>query len=229
MIKIAQKIIALIGCMCLLMLGRAVNAQEKKMAMQDGMKMEHMEMTASTIPQKAEDISPLLTGEKIPMAMLANQNGKMLDLNKLVAEKPTILIFYRGGWCPYCSKQLAGLEEIAADLNKIGYQLLAVSTDKPDGLMESAQKENLKYTLLSDADVSVAKKFGIAFKAPKGYWDLLPKSSGGKNTELLLPVPSVFILDRKGKINFEYINPDITQRLKPQLLKVVAETIINDL
>jgi len=225
--KIAQKITALIGCLSLLMLGQAVNGQEKKMA--DGMKMERMEMTAAIIPQKAEDISPLLAGEKIPMAMLADQNGKKVDLNKLVAEKPTILIFYRGGWCPYCSKQLAGLEEIAADLNKIGYQLLAVSTDKPDGLMESAQKENLQYTLLSDADVSVAKKFGIAFKAPKGYWDLLPKSSGGKNIELLLPVPSVFILDRKGKINFEYINPDITQRLKPQLLKVVAETIINDL
>lgn len=217
------------GCLFFLIVGQTVNAQEKKRSMQKDMKMEHVEMGTSMIPQKAEDISPLLVGEKIPMATLADQTGKMIDLNTLVSEKPTILIFYRGGWCPYCSKQLAGLEGIAEDLNKTGYQLLAVSTDKPDGLMASVQKENLTYTLLSDADVSLAKKFGIAFKAPKSYWDLLPKSSGGKNKDLLLPVPSVFILDRKGKINFEYINPDFTQRLKPQLLKVVAETIINDL
>lgn len=195
-----------------------VNAQINKMSMSEMM-----------YPQKAEDISPLLVGEKIPMAMLMNASGKTVDLNKMVSEKPTILIFYRGGWCPYCSKQLSGLQEISGDLEKMGYQLIAISTDAPAGLQASMDKENLKYTLLSDADLSISKKFGIAFKAPKGYWDLLPKSTGGKNVDLLLPVPSVFILSKTGEINFEYINPDITKRLKPELLKVVAQTLIKDL
>ena len=195
-----------------------VNAQINKMSMSEMM-----------YPQKAEDISPLLVGEKIPIAMLMNASGKTVDLNKMVSEKPTILIFYRGGWCPYCSKQLSGLQEISGDLEKMGYQLIAISTDAPAGLQASMDKENLKYTLLSDADLSISKKFGIAFKAPKGYWDLLPKSTGGKNVDLLLPVPSVFILSKTGEINFEYINPDITKRLKPELLKVVAQTLIKDL
>jgi hypothetical protein len=68
---------------------------------------------SSTIPQKPEDISPLLNGEKIPMAMLTDAAGKSFDLNKAVAEKPTILIIYRGGWCPYCSRQLSGLQQAA--------------------------------------------------------------------------------------------------------------------
>ncbi|WP_426330139.1 hypothetical protein [Pedobacter sp. R-06] len=41
----------------------------------------------------------------------------------------------------------------------------------------------------------------------------------------LLPVPSVFILDKKGKILFEYINPDITQRLSAPLLKAAATAL----
>lgn len=182
------------------------------------------------VPQEATDISPLLVGEKIPTSiLLPNQRGEVVDLNKLVGEKPTILVFYRGGWCPYCSKQLSGLAEISDDLLRLGYQIIAISTDKPEGLMQSAQKGGLHYTLLSDADVAVAKQFGIAFKAPKSYWEFLPETTGGKDIDLLLPVPSVFIVSRKGKINFEYINPKYAERLKPELLKAAAAVLINDL
>ncbi|HWV67977.1 peroxiredoxin-like family protein, partial [Chitinophaga sp.] len=180
---------------------------------------------AYTIPQQPEDISPLLNGESIPAVILKDVSGKAFDLNKAVANKPTILIFYRGGWCPFCSRQLSGLQEIVPVLEEKGYQLIAVSTDKPEGLKQSAVKQQLGYTLLSDADTKVSKLFGIAYKAPEAYWEMLPKTSGGMDTDLLLPVPSVFILDRKGVIHFEYINPDFKQRLNPELLKVVAAQI----
>lgn len=200
--------------------------KENKMEMSSGMNMdEPMYM----IPQNPEDISPLLIGESIPTVRLKDASGKEFDLNGAIASKPTILIFYRGGWCPYCSKQLSGLQELMPELEKIGYQLLAISTDSHEGLMQSASKEQLGYTLLSDADLKVSKKFGLAFKAPKGYWEMLPKTTGGMDKELLLPVPSVFILDKAGKIHYEYINPDFKQRLSPDLLKVVAATIYKDL
>ncbi|MGN6214442.1 peroxiredoxin-like family protein [Parafilimonas sp.] len=181
------------------------------------------------VPQKPEDISPLLNGEKIPMATLTDVMGKSFDLNKAVAEKPTILIIYRGGWCPYCSKQLSGLQQAAPELENLGYQLIAISTDAPEGLTRSATKEKLSYTLLSDADLNLSKQLGIAYKAPKGYWEMLPKTTGGKDSDLLLPVPSVFILDKTGTIHFEYINPDFTQRLNPELLKTVAASLQKDL
>lgn len=181
------------------------------------------------IPQKPEDISPLLNGEKIPTAILSDAMGKSFDLNKAVSQKPTILIFYRGGWCPYCSKQLSGLQQAAPELEKLGYQLIAISTDAPAGLARSATKEMLSYTLLSDADLNLSKQFGIAYKAPKAYWEMLPETTGGKNDDLLLPVPSVFIVDKKGTIHFEYINPDFKQRLNPELLRTVAASIKKDL
>lgn len=198
--------------------------KENKMEMSSG-----MDESRYMIPQNPEDISPLLIGESIPTVKLKDAKGMEFDLNGAVASKPTILIFYRGGWCPYCSKQLSGLQELMPELEKIGYQLLAISTDSPEGLMQSASKEQLGYTLLSDADLQVSKKFGLAFKAPKGYWEMLPKTTGGMNKDLLLPVPSVFILDKGGKIHYEYINPDFKQRLSPDLLKAVAANIYKEL
>jgi len=177
------------------------------------------------IPQHPQDISPLLNGESIPKVVLKDVNGKDFDLNMAIAAKPTVLVFYRGGWCPYCSSQLAGLQDLMPELEKIGYQLIAISTDKPEGLMESAAKGHLAYTLLSDANLEASKRMGIAFKAPQGYWEMLPKTTGGMDKDLLLPVPSVFILDREGKIHFEYINPDFKQRLNPELLKAAAQTL----
>ena len=207
------------------------NAQEKNQSMNPSgtrAKMDMKEM-AYMIPQKAEDISPLLYGEKIPAAVLTDAAGEQFDLNKAVAEKPTVLVFYRGGWCPYCSRQLSALQEVAPELEKLKYQLIAVSTDTPEGLMQSVTKEKLSYTLLSDADLTLSKQFGIAYKAPEGYWEMLPKTTGGQDVDLLLPVPSVFILDRKGAIHFEYINPDIKKRLTPELLRAVANSIRRDL
>jgi len=181
------------------------------------------------IPQNPEDISPLLCGEKIPMAVLVDVSGKRFDLNRAISQKPTILVFYRGGWCPYCIRQLSGLQEAFSGLEEMGYQLIAISTDESEGLMKAVAKEKLSYTLLSDADLSLSKQMGIAYKAPKDYWEMLPKTTGGKDTDLLLPVPSVFILDQKGTIHFEFINPDFKQRLSSNLLFAAASSIKEDL
>lgn len=181
------------------------------------------------VPLKPEDISPLLIGEPIPMLKLPTSSGKTFDLNKSVAEKPAILVFYRGGWCPYCSKQLSGLQAIEQDLVKMGYQVIAISTDSPENLNKTLNKQQLTYTLLSDADLDAAKKFGIAFKGPKNYDSFLRETSGGKNVDKLLPVPAVFIISRKGTILFEYINPDITQRVSASLLKAAAGSLRDEI
>jgi len=56
-------------------------------------------------PAQPNDISPLLIGEHIPTVNIPAADGKLFDLNASVAQKPTILIFYRGGWCPFCNKE----------------------------------------------------------------------------------------------------------------------------
>ncbi|MGJ1509940.1 peroxiredoxin-like family protein [Sphingobacterium siyangense] len=226
--KLAAFVALLLFTTCI---ARIANGQERSSMRRADSMIDKMDMKQIPyrIPQNPEDISPLLCGEKIPMAVLVDVSGKRFDLNRAISQKPTILVFYRGGWCPYCTRQLSGLQEAFPGLEEMGYQLIAISTDESEELMKAAAKEKLSYTLLSDADLSLSKQMGIAYKASKDYWEMLPKTTGGKDTDLLLPVPSVFILDQKGTIHFEFINPDFKQRLSSNLLLAAASSIKEDL
>ena len=53
---------------------------------------------AADVAQSAREIQPLLVGSSIPSIQLRTDSGQQVDLQKVVAEKPSILIFYRGGW-----------------------------------------------------------------------------------------------------------------------------------
>lgn len=127
------------------------------------------------VPENPADISPLLIGESVPALKLTNASGTSFDLNRAISERPTILVFYRGGWGPFCSIQLSGLQEIENDLKKMGYQIIAVSTDSPENLSNTLGDQKFSYTLLSDANLAAAKQFGIAYKGPKNYEKLYRK------------------------------------------------------
>lgn len=181
-------------------------------------------LVAQTIPSKAIDVSPLLIGEKAPNSLLRGVGGKSDSLLHILLLKPTVLIFYRGGWCPYCNIHLAELQGIEKDILKLGYQIVAISPDSPENLAASMDKQKLNYQLLSDADMNVSQSFGIAFSVPETSKERLGNASGGNNPGLL-PVPSVFVLNQQGEILFEYINPDYKKRLKGSLLLAVLKEL----
>ena len=169
------------------------------------------------VPEKAEDISPLLIGETIPKAILLNTNGKEVAINSVFSSKPTVLVFYRGGWCPYCNQQLAALSEAEKEIIDLGYQIVAVSPDHYEMLKPTTEKENINYQVYSDADAKFIQDVGIGFQTPekaKGY--IFKKTK--KEASDILPVPAVMVVDTKGKILFEYINPDYSTRLSSELL-----------
>ena len=175
-------------------------------------------------PQNPEDISPLLIGEKLPDAILLNENGESINLNDEIAKKNTVLVFYRGGWCPYCNMQLAGLAESEADILTLGYQIIAVSPDDYKNLKPSVEKNKTNYKLYSDADGSFIKNIGIGFTPSTGTTSYIAKKTIGKTTEVL-PVPTVMILNTEGEILFEYISPNYKQRISPELLLAVLKNI----
>lgn len=178
----------------------------------------------SQLPEKAEDISPLLTGEMIPDAVLTSPDGSIHQVSELISEKPTVFLFYRGGWCPYCNAHLAEIQSAETEIIELGYQIIAISPDSPENLLITDKKLKLNYGLFSDADGAFIKALGIAFYAPEKYSAMLLGKSEGQN-EGFLPVPSVFLVDTTGKIIFEYINPDYRTRLTAGLLLSVLKEL----
>jgi peroxiredoxin len=143
---------------------------------------------------------------------------------------PQIIIFYRGGWCPYCNMQLSDLHEVEPKLRKSGFDVLFLSTDKPALLYTSPKDKHLPYTLLSDRQLTAAEAFHIAYHVDAdtyakelAYGVDLEKTTGTTLHEL--PVPSVFIVDTTGVIRFVYSNPDFKVRLSADALWAAAQPL----
>ncbi len=179
------------------------------------------------IPDKAEDISPLLIGESIPETTLVDAEGSQLSTSSILGEKPSVIIFYRGGWCPYCNVHLSDIQKIENRIIEMGFQIIAVSPDSPDMISDSYKKHDLSYRLFSDSEGALARNTGIAFKAEDRRADMLNKRSDGLN-EGFLPVPAVFVTDTSGKIEFEYINPDYSTRISSELLLAVLQVLTEE-
>jgi peroxiredoxin len=180
------------------------------------------------VAMSAMEAKPLKAGTKAPESLLTNLEGKQENLSSILSIKPTVLIFYRGGWCPFCNTHLAELGKIESDIRKKGYQIVAISPDLPSELNKTLDKQHLTYKLYSDASAEAMKKFGVAYRLDDKTFTMyrdsykidLEKSSGQKHH--ILPVPSVFIIDRSGKITFVSSNPDYKVRMKgSEILKAI--------
>ncbi len=181
-------------------------------------------------PSSAEQVRPLLLSSMVPDVTLKTVDGNDKTLKAQLAGKPAVLVFYRGGWCPYCNLQLSDLRLIKQDLDALGYQLIAISPDRPDQLKLSIGELALDYTLLSDSKADAAGAFGIGFKVDDATVERyknnkidLEKSSGEKHH--VLPVPTVYVVDAEGKLQFSYINPDHRARIPSSVVLEAAKVI----
>lgn len=172
---------------------------------------------AASSPETAK---PLMKGATAPDAMLKTVEGKEVALKSVLNGKPTVILFYRGGWCPFCNKHLMEVGQSEAELAKLGYQIVAISPDLPEMLKPTTEKNKLPYQLLSDSKAEALKAFGVAFRLDDNTFSTyndkynLNLETWSGQPHHILPVPSVFIVDRKGVIRFSYSNPDYKVRLK---------------
>ena len=181
-------------------------------------------LAKAQIPEKPEDISPLLIGESIPDVTLWDAENQAISLAAILKAKPTVLVFYRGGWCPFCNVQLSSLARSQDEILKLGYQIVAVSPEDYQNIEPTKSNDKLNYSVYSDQNATLMKQIGIAFKMSQKSAQHISNKTKGTLTEIL-PVPSVFILNTSGKILFEYINPDYKTRMSDDLLMAVLKAI----
>ena len=176
--------------------------------------------TADQVASSAKETKPSEVGTAAPDAGLRDLDGNDVTLHAIVAGKPTVLIFYRGSWCPYCNLHLSDLVTVEEELRSLGYQIIAISPDRPEELNKMTAADRLNYRLFSDPQAEAMKKFGVAYQVDdttlmnyrQKFNVDLERSSG--QTHHILPVPAVFILDRRGKIVFVHADPDYKVRMK---------------
>ena len=170
------------------------------------------------------DICPIKNSQNIPDAIVYDGKGSEVNLKKYIGERPVIVVFYRGGWCPYCTRHLSALNELKPQIDSLGYELIAITPDGFSKLDSSVvRSKGVGYQLFSDRDINAINSFGIGWKINdqlyKKYRDDYGMDiewwTGTKNH--VLPVPSVFII-KNGKIQFQHVDPDYSKRLSPEIL-----------
>ncbi|MEZ5162660.1 MAG: peroxiredoxin-like family protein [Fimbriimonadaceae bacterium] len=182
------------------------------------------------VASKPEDAKPIGVGKMVPKVNLTSLEGKSTSLESIINNKTTVLIFYRGGWCPFCMRHLKDLGSITGDLKEMGAQIVAISPDKPEDLKVSIDKNELAYTLFSDSSAEAMKAFGVAFRLDdetfgmyKERFNIDLERSSGQNHHIL-PVPSVYVVNGKGEIKFAHNDPNYRVRLEADKVLAAAKT-----
>jgi len=171
-------------------------------------------------------------GVPAPDASLSTVAGGRTNLSAVLDGKPALLVFYRGGWCPYCNLQLSELRHLVPELQGKGIQLIAISPDSPESLRATLDSTPLEYTLLSDSRAELMGAFGVGFTVDAAtltklgeYGIDLEHASGGQ-THHALPVPAVFLIDADGTLQFAYANPDYRTRVPLRLVRAAIEAML---
>ena len=157
-------------------------------------------------------------GDALAPFTLYNAVGKPVDLEDLVATGPAVLVFYRGGWCPYCNLALRTYQrELLPQLDAWHATLAAISPQTPDQSLSTAEKAALDFQVLSDPGSRLARRIGIAFEQAEEVLaaqrrlglDLAHVNEEGST---LLPMPTVLIVDPNRTVRFAEVHPDYTTR-----------------
>ena len=168
-------------------------------------------------------------GDTPPDFELPDQLGRNVQSIDLRKNGPLVISFYRGGWCPYCSLELHSLQQHLPQMADLGATLVAISPQIPDESLNTAEKNELSFPVLSDVGNVVARRFGLVFAISEHlrpiYTELgadLPKFNGADTFEL--PVPATFVIDRDSVIRAEHVNADYKQRMEPaRIVNVLAD------
>lgn len=171
--------------------------------------------------QKSGVASGKQPGEKAVDFKLTNALGQDVILFEELAKGPVVLVFYRGGWCPFCNMQLKAYQQVLPEIQAVGAQLIAISPQKPDHSLSLQEKEGLEFQVLSDPNGSVTAEYNLLFEVPPGVREVtegmgLDLAEYNNTSKWILPVPATFVIDERGIIRSAYVNPNFMQRQSPE-------------
>jgi peroxiredoxin len=185
---------------------------------------------AATAALRASGIekNALNVGAAAPEATLMDATGNAFQLATTWKSGPAVIIFYRGGWCPYCNLELRAWQAWLPQLRSVGASLVAISPQSPDNSLSTAQKNELAFPVLSDSQLMAARGFGIAFDMPPQLIELyrsvgndLPVING--NGQWVLPIPATYVVGRDGRIAFAHVEAEYRERAEPADVLTVIE------
>ncbi len=101
--------------------------------------------------------------ELFPPLILPDHRGRYRSIDALIAKGPTVIIFQRGIWCPYCTEEVESWGRAMPALLDAGGQFIAITPEV--GGRATALLDTLGHdaTVLCDIDHGASLAIGLAF------------------------------------------------------------------
>jgi peroxiredoxin len=172
----------------------------------------------------------LKPGDAMPSFVLPNAEGRLVFSDELLAEHALVVNFFRGDWCPYCTRMLQALEAALPRIAAAGGRLVAMTPDTGRHLAATKRAQRLSYEILSDVDGAVGLQCGVLFQVPESTREML----AGFGTDLaerhgndgwLIPIPATYVVDRGGIIRYAFAETDFTRRAEPDEIVAVLQAL----
>jgi len=166
---------------------------------------------------EAKRSAPVSVGEEAPDFTLEDIQGNQVTLSATRGKVPTVLVFYRGYWCPFCAHQLSELRSLLKADEQV--RVLAVSVDdhgKTKQLIDKIAADGngaVNYTMLSDPGHKVIDAYGLHDPAYNGT-----KFDG-------IPHPTVYVIDKNGRIAWAKVETDYKVRPSNTDIRAALEAL----
>ena len=166
-------------------------------------------------PQIPEE---LRAGHPLPDMQAADEDGNPVNSADLVG-KPSILLFVRGSWCPFCNKQVEKLSEHYRELTSLGARLIFVTPKPLETTRRVAEFFEVEFDFWLDDQLQLAKSLGLV--QVKG----VPAGSieeYGEDTVW----PTAIITDADNNIRYSKLSRYIFDRPDPEVLVTELKKIV---
>ncbi|MCH8302047.1 MAG: AhpC/TSA family protein [Proteobacteria bacterium] len=162
----------------------------------------------------------LKPGQPLPDFQAVDEDGNRVSSSEL-AGTPAILLFVRGSWCPFCSKQVANLTRVYKEITDSGAKLILITPKTLATTRRVAEIFEVDFEFWLDDSLKIAKQLGLVLEA--GVPDDHRKEYGEDTLW-----PTSLVVDSNGIIRFTELSRFIADRPSPEkLLKVLRNLQAN--
>jgi peroxiredoxin len=160
----------------------------------------------------------LKVGDKAPGFTGYDQFGKQTELKKLLEKGPVVLFFYRGKWCPVCSRYLNNYQDSLHLITDQGVSFVAITPESIENVEQTVKLHNITFTVVYDCQEKIMSDYDVMFSVTKAYQDIvlsklsvdIAKNNGREVAHL--PVPATYIINKEGIIVAVQFDPDYQNR-----------------
>ncbi len=164
-----------------------------------------------------EEVSKIKVGDLSPTFSFTDANGESQSLSDALSKGSILLVFYRGEWCPYCTKYLSQLSEAEDLFSEKGILIMAVSAENGESLENMKVKSKSNFQFISDQGYELMTAFNVEYLVPTKMVEKLASNgidlaeSHGAD-EPMLPIPATFLIDQNGIIQYVHYDTDYKKR-----------------